>query len=413
MENKNRINISELDFPDDSKIENLNKGMKPDLPEGKKGKLKPAEGEVETYKGIPFAPHKKVIVTETLYDIIIEEVWAEKIKKQTEIVRERVKTVPIVEITDVPAGGEAEYEQLYDDKGEPIPDKELPTPRVKRTEHEFSSREEAEAYASEKEAERLLEITKEMAGVAREDQKGFMGYLRNKGHHLTKNVRAGLAALMLLVPVGSMAKEYSQTNDQQKQEQSLTQDELELIQRYTDESGNTIHGLHQYLTSPYTSPEERLKILKELKEKYGKGTEEGGKSLEFSIPVGLDIVETEKEVIPDSEAPPDEAQFDIKTTFEELEVKTQEKLPDRVELQDVEKSIFEGGGVRIKSDRSPKFEAKDMSEQDVEKIKQAILNKALTVLAENNVDPAEASLTLVVRGLVSPEGNAKKNKNLK
>ena len=84
MENKNRINISELDFPDDSKIENLNKGMKPDLPEGKKGKLKPAEGEVETYKGIPFAPHKKVIVTETLYDIIIEEVWAEKIKKQTE-----------------------------------------------------------------------------------------------------------------------------------------------------------------------------------------------------------------------------------------------------------------------------------------------------------------------------------------
>ena len=410
MANQNKIKIPDLDLSKDHKIENINKGLKSDLPEAKKGKINAPEGEVETYKGIPFAPHKKVIVTETLYDIIIEEVWAEKRKTQTEIIRERVKTVPIVEITDIPEKGEPEYEQLYDEKGEPIPDEELPTPKIKRTEHEFGSREDAEAYAAEKEAERLEEITKEMAGVARKDQKGFMGYLRNSGYRLSKHVRAGLAGLMLMIPVGAAAKEYSQTNDQQKQEQRLTQEELDLIQSYEESSGNTIHGIKQYLTSPHRTSEEREAFLKDLRDKTG---QEAGESIEFSVPTGVDITQTEKEAIPEGEAPPDESQFEVRTTFEDVDVKTTEKLPDTVEMQEVEKSVFEGGGIRIKSDRSPKFEAKDMSEQDIEKIKQTILNKIDSVLAEHNVDPTEASLTLVVSGMVSPEGNAKKNKELK
>ena len=72
--------------------------------------------EVYFYKGIPFAPNKKIIYTETAHEIIIEEIWAEKTETEIHLHSEIVETIPFentsVEEEDVVVG----YEEKSEDR---------------------------------------------------------------------------------------------------------------------------------------------------------------------------------------------------------------------------------------------------------------------------------------------------------
>ncbi len=349
--------------------------------------------EVYFYKGIPFAPNKKIIYTETAHEIIIEEIWAEKTETEIHLHSEIVETIPFentsVEEEDVVVGYEEksedrnltegqlqkekqaiqrgdenqsapagisvpipEYEQLYEEGGVPAQHSQSPERFQETFEYSFGTRQEAEDFAMEREKERLQKIAKEMAGEIVNDKDAFVRFLKESKYSLSKYVRIGLASLMLMFSAGSSLASVKEGNqkDQKKTEERLSNEDLSKLQ-----------------ASATVESEKRFKLIPNI---------------------------------------------DVNSNVKRVTVPRPPLKVETIKVNELPASVFHGESIKVKSERSPKFEVNKMSQEEIAEMADSVVDMVLDTIGTNNVLPEDAEIVITSTGLVSPEGDLNRNVQL-